>query len=180
MAKIKEMTTVENKPKTLEELTKERDAFEKEVNKVQEKLAKAKYTVDFDSVANISKVLKHIDKSCKWTIKDAALVLNLYDNIKIEKARIKAEEEKGAKIMLNSIDLNSLYKSFASFEGIGMVDARSFITLLTNIGSQISDAMENMATANKEIQNMHIQLAELDKAIDEMSTEKVEADEIVE
>jgi len=180
MAKIKEMTTVENKPKTLEELTKERDTFEKEVNKVQEKLAKEKYSVDFDSTANITKILKHLDKNCKWTIKDAALLLNLYDNIKIEKVRIRAEEEKGAKVMLNSIDLNSLYKSFASFEGIGMVDARSFITLLTDIGSQISDAMEKMAKANKEIQSMHIQLGELDKAIEDMSTEKVEADEIVE
>ena len=186
MAKIKDITKVENTPKTtkkletLEELTTERDILVTEVEALQVKLAEATYGMDFDNVANITRVMKHLDKSTKWTIKDAALTINLYDNLKLEKARIKAEDTKEIKVMLNSLDLNSLYKSLTACEGYGIETAKAFLTLLTNLGSQISDAMQQMAEANKEIQHLHVQLAELDKAVQNMSTEKVEADEIIE
>jgi hypothetical protein len=38
--------------------------------------------------------------------------------------------------------------------------------------------MQSMAADNKAIQEIHVQLAELDAAIDELSKETVEADEI--
>lgn len=180
MGEIKQMPTAENKPLTLEELTAKRDTLIAEVEAEQTKLAEAKYDIDFDTASNISRVMKHIDKSTKWTIKDAALTINLYDNLKLEKARLRAEGSEGAVIQLGSIDLNSLYKALTAIEGTGIESARNFITLLTNVGSQISAAMQAMGDANKVIQEMHIALAELDGAIDEMSTEKVEADETVE
>ena len=40
--------------------------------------------------------------------------------------------------------------------------------------------MEKLSGDNQKIQGMHVELAELDKAIEDMSTEKVEADEIIE
>ena len=178
MAKIKTMKKVEDTSKTLEELTSTRDALVAEVENKQKELAEAKYGIKFDSVSNVSKVMKHIDKSTTWTLKDAALIINLYDNLKIEKARIKAEDAEPI-VNLGAIDLNSLYKSLTSVEGTGIEAARGFITLLTNIGSQISGTMQEMGDANKAIQEMHIELAELDKAVDEASTEKVEADEII-
>jgi len=186
MAKTKEMTKVENKPKTtkkletLEELTKERDALILEVEDTQKKLSEATYGINFDNIPNITRVMKHIDKNTKWTIKDAALTINLYDNLKLEKARIKAEETKEVNVMLNSLDLNSLYKSLTTCEGYGIETAKTFLTLLTNLGSQISNAMQEMTEANKEVQTKHVALGELDKAIEDMSTEKVEADEVIE
>jgi hypothetical protein len=173
------MKKVENTPKTLEELTTTRDNLVTEVESKQTELAEAKYGIKFDTVANISRIMKHLDKSTSWTLKDAALIINLYDNLKIEKARIKAEDAEPT-VNLGTIDLNSLYKALTTVEGTGIEAARSFITLLTNIGSQISGAMQEMGDANKVIQEMHIQLAELDGTIDEMSTEKVEADEVIE
>lgn len=175
MAKMKK---VEDTPKTLEELTATRDALVSEVEEKQTELAEAKYGITFDTVANISRVMKHIDKSTTWTLKDAALTINLYDNLKIEKARIKAEDAEPT-VNLGAIDLNSLYKSLTAVEGTGIEAARSFITLLTNIGSQISATMQEMGDANKAIQEMHIQLAELDAAVEDASTEKVEADEVI-
>lgn len=186
MAKTKQMTVVENKNettkelKTLKELTTERDSLVKEVEALQVSLAEAKYEVDFDNVSNITSIMKHLDKSTKWTIQDAALHITLYDNLKLEKARIKADEEEGVKILLNTLDLNSLYKSLTTCEGYGISSAKAFLKILTNVGSQISDAMNKMQEANKEIQAMHLQLSELDKAVEDMSTEKVEADEVVE
>jgi hypothetical protein len=175
MAKMKK---VEDTPKTLEELTTTRDNLVTEVEAKQTELAEAKYGIKFDNVANISRVMKHLDKSTSWTLKDAALIINLYDNLKLEKARIKAEDAEPT-ANLGAIDLNSLYKSLTSVEGTGIEAARGFITLLTNIGSQISATMQEMGDANKAIQEMHIQLAELDAAVEDASTEKVEADEVI-
>ena len=186
MTKIKQMTKVEKTTETtksvatLEELTAERDAAVIAVEDKQSKIQEEKYEMDFDNSANITRVMKHLDKSTKWTIKDAALTINLYDNLKLEKARIKALEGEGTLVMLGAIDLNSLYKSLTVCEGYGIEHAKTFITLLTNLGSQISTAMESMSKANQEIQGMHVELAELDRAILDMSTEKVEADEIIE
>jgi hypothetical protein len=186
MTKIKQMEKVEKTPKTtkklvtVEELTAEREAAIVDVEEKQAKLQEEKYAMDFDNSANISRVMKHLDKSTKWTIKDAALTINLYDNLKLEKARIKALEGEETVVMLGAVDLNSLYKSLTVCEGYGIEHAKAFLTLLTNLGSQISGAMEAMSEANQEIQSMHVQLSELDSAIADMSTEKVEADEIIE
>jgi len=184
MTKTKQMTTeattTDSTPQTLESLTATRDTLVTEVEAKQTELSVAKYDIDFDNTTNINRIMKHIDKSNKWTIKDAALTINLYDNLKLEKAKLKATDTEGANVQLGAIDLNSLYKSLTTMEGTGIETARNFITLLTNVGSQISTAMQLMGDANKSIQEMHVQLAELDGAIDEMSTEKVEADEVIE
>ena len=171
------MKKVENTPKTpltLEEVTATRDGLVADVETKQTELADAKYGITFDDTKDISRVMKHLDKNTNWTIKDAALVINLYDNLKLEKARIKAEDAEP------TANLNSLYKSLTTADGNGIEAARTFITLLTNIGSQISSAMQKMAEANQAIQGMHVELAELDAAVEELSTEKVEADEIIE
>ena len=179
MAKIKQMKTVE-KIKTVEELTIDRDNLLTEVEAIQKKLAEEKYPMDFDNVSNITKVLKHLDKNTKWTIKDCALAINLYDNIKLEKSRISGSEDKKIIVNLAAVDLNTLYKSLTECEGYGVENAKGFLRILTNLGSQISMAMESMQNANKDVQKMHVTLGEMDSSIEAMSIEKVEADEIIE
>ena len=76
------------------------------------------------------------------------------------------------------VDLNTLYKVLTSIEGVGIESARTFTSLLTNIGKQITDAMKSMADVNREIQELHVSLGELDSKIAELSKETVEADEI--
>jgi hypothetical protein len=71
-----------------------------------------------------------------------------------------------------------LYQVLTNINGTGIESARTFTRLLTNVGKQITDAMQSMAADNKAIQEIHVQLAELDAAIDELSKETVEADEI--
>ena len=74
MTKIKTMTKVEKTPKTtkkvetIEELTATRDAAIVDIEEKQVKLTESKYSMDFDNVANISRVMKHLDKSTKWMI----------------------------------------------------------------------------------------------------------------
>lgn len=165
-----------------EELVKTRAKLEAELNELQEKLANATYAVDFENVSNLKAVLKQIDKSYKWDIKNAALVINLYDNLNAAKVAIQKTEDSSFSVDLKALDLNTLYKVLTSVEGIGIEAAKTFTKLLTNVGKQITDAMNQMAEANKEVQQGHVELAELDAVIDELTkqdaAEEVEADEI--
>ena len=163
---------------TKDQLIEKRTELEAEVAELQEQLAQATYEVDFESVSNITAVLKQMDKSYKWSIKNAALVINLYDNLKVAKTAIQKTGDESITVGLSTLDLNTLYQVLTNIEGIGIEAARTFTRLLTNVGAQITEAMNQMSDANKVVQGKHVELAELDAAIAEASKETVEADEI--
>tara|TARA_B110000285_G_C14834555_1_gene472473 strand:+ start:217 stop:723 length:507 start_codon:yes stop_codon:yes gene_type:complete len=166
-----------SKKLTKDQLIANRVELENEANEKQANLATTLYAVEFEEVANITSILKQIDKSYGWTIKNAAYVISLYDNLKANKVAITKSGDT-ATVELNSLDLNTLYQVLTNINGTGIESARTFTRLLTNVGKQITDAMQSMAADNKAIQEIHVQLAELDAAIDELSKETVEADEI--
>lgn len=167
-----------------EELVEKRARLEAELNETQDKLANKTYAVDFENITNLKSVLKQIDKSYKWDIKNAALIINLYDNLNIARISIQKSEDDNFTVDLKALDLNTLYKVLTGIEGTGIEAAKTFTRLLTNVGKQITDAMNQMAEANSEIQQGHVQLAELDSKIEELTkqeeAEEVEADEITE
>lgn len=164
--------------KTKDDLIKLRVDLEAEVSQKQQEAADAKYNVDFESMSNIAAVLKQIDKSYTWSIKNAAFIINLYDNLRIEKISIQKSEDPSHVVSFGIIDLNTLYQVLTSIQGTGIESARTFTTLLTNIGKQITEAMEAMAVENRKINELHVSLGELDVQIAEFSKETVEADEI--
>lgn len=163
---------------TKDELIEKRVEVENEVTAKQEEVAAMLHAVDFESSANLNAVIKQIDKSYKWSIKNAALVVNLYDNLKVAKAAITQSNDDTFVIELSSIDVNTLYQVLTNIDGVGVESARTFTRLLTNIGRQITEALNSVADANKEVQSLHVSLAELDARIAELSKETVEADEI--
>jgi len=160
-----------------DELIQTRVEVENEANEKQQALADALYAVDFENVSNLTAILKQIDKSYQWSIKNATFVISLYDNLKASKVAIQKTEDTPV-VELSALDLNTLYQVLTNINGTGIESARTFTRLLTNVGQQITTAMETMAANNKEIQEIHVQLAELDAKIDELSKETVEADEI--
>lgn len=163
---------------TKDQLIEKRTNLEAEVAEKQEALAQAKYDVDFESVTNVNAILKQMDKSYNWSIKNAALLINLYDNLKTEKAAIQASGDTSYTIALSALNLNTLYQVLTNIQGTGIEAARTFTKLLTNVGAQITTAMNQMAESNKEVQGMHVALSELDAEIAAASKETVEADEI--
>jgi hypothetical protein len=160
-----------------DQLIATRVEVENEVNEKQTALSKKLYAVEFEEVGNITSILKQIDKSYQWSIKNATYLINLYDNLKANKTAITKSGDV-ATIELNALDLNTLYQVLTNVSGTGIESARTFTRLLTNVGQQITTAMETMAADNKEIQEIHVALAELDAQIAELSKETVEADEI--
>ena len=169
-----------NSTLTKDELIQKRVELEAETATLQEEVAARTYDVDFESVANITAVLKQIDKAYTWNIKNAALVINLYDNLKAAKTELTKTEATEFVVGLNQININTLYQVLTSIEGVGIESAKTFAKLLTNIGAQITTAINAVQESNQEIQANHVALAELDAAIEAASKETVEADEISE
>ena len=163
---------------TLMELKDKRAQLENETNDAQESLSQQKYTVELESETNLNAILKQIDKSYTWSIKNAALIVNLHDTLKNEKAINRLVQEGKTSVELGTIDLNTLYTVLTNINGIGVESARTFTRLLTNIGKQVTDALNSMADANRIIQSKHIELAELDLAIENFGKEVVPTEEI--
>ena len=175
------------KETTLEELKALRNELEVNVADFQTELAQKEFAINFESTQNITKVINHLNKDVAWSSKNAALLVNLHDNLKVEKQRLTLEEQaakqekraleegEGSTIYLKPIDLNTLYQSLLSVQSTGIESARNYIKLLTNIGAQISEAMKEMAEENKKVQALHNELGELDKRITEFGVPVEEA-----
>ena len=161
----------------LENLKALRTELENNVSAKQTELSQQDFPVDFESLSNINRVLKHLNDDVNWNTKNAALLVNLNDNLKVEKQRINAEilaskqtkkeleEGQASTVYLKPVDLNTLYQSLLSVNSTGIESARNYIKLLTNIGAQISAAMQEMTEENKKIQALHVELGDLDKKI---------------
>jgi hypothetical protein len=168
------------KAKTLNQLKDLRAQLEIEVNEAQAELATREYSVNLENTQNINAILKQMDKSYEWNIKNAAFVINLYDSLASQKRISANSEEKTSVVLLNSMQLNTLYTVLTNITGTGIESARTFTKLLTNVGAQISEALKQTADDNKVIQQKHVELAELDVAIEEASKPTVVAEEITE
>jgi hypothetical protein len=186
MAKAKKADTAEKTQITLEDLNTLRTDLEKQAADKQVELSQRTYAVNFENSSNITKVLNHLNKDVAWSSKNAALLVSLNDNLKNEKTRLTievnlAKNEKRAleegfdsTVYLKSMDLNTLYQSLLSVQSTGVESARNYVRLLTNVGAQITTAMQLMAESNKEIQNLHVELAELDAKISEETAPQTE------
>jgi hypothetical protein len=165
------------KTKSISELKDLRAQLEVEVNDLQTELATREYSVDVESAGNLSAILTQIDKSYGWNIKNAAFIINLYDTLNDQKKINTNSKEKSTVVLLNSMQLNTLYTVLTNINGVGIESARRFTRLLTNVGAQISDALKEMADNNKVIQERHVVLAELDIEIEKASNPIVEVEE---
>ncbi len=167
-----------SKQKSTAELKDLRAQLEIEVNEAQKELAEKKYSVNLENIQNINAILKQIDKNYEWSIKNAAFVINLYDALADQKKQFQIEDKGESTVQLNGVQLNQLYTIITNITGTGIEAAKTFTRLLTNVGAQISDALKEMAEANKAIQEKHVALAELDVTIDQAEKPEVAVEEI--
>ena len=161
----------------LSQLETRKEELLKEIEDLSSNLADRTYSINFESNSNINKTLTHLDKNYKWTVKNAALLINLYEALKAEKTRI-SKEGADAVVSLKTVPLNTLYSALTTLEGTGVGQAKAFTTLLTQVGNNISEAMKEMQEANKEIQSLHVSLAEIEQKIEEENLETVTPDEV--
>ena len=165
------------KAKSISELKDLRAQLEIEVNDLQTELATREYSVDVENTGNLNAILTQIDKSYEWNIKNAAFLINLYDTLNDQKKINTNSKEKSSQVLLNSMQLNTLYTVLTNINGVGIESARRFTRLLTNVGAQITNALKEVADNNKVIQERHVALAELDIEIEKASKPTVEVEE---
>lgn len=164
-----------SKEKTNDQLIQERVELEKKAETLQIEAAERKFEINFSDQRMIKTVLDHLDKHYTWKTADAAVLVTLYENIKKQNKAYTTSNEsvETYTIGLRGHELNALYQALLNVTGTGVANAKKFITMLTHVGETVSAAMQDLASVNTEINEVHTRLAELDA---EIVTEQIEAE----
>jgi hypothetical protein len=164
-----------SKEQTNEELIQARIELEAKAESLQIDAAERKFEINFSDQRMIKTVMEHLDKHYTWKTADAAVLVTLYENIKKQNKAYTTSKEtvETYTIGLRGHELNALYQALLNVTGTGVANAKKFITMLTHVGETVSVAMQDLASVNTEINDVHTRLAELDA---EIVTEQIEAE----
>ena len=141
-----------------------------EIDAMQTEASEKRFEVKFDSIKSIKVVQEHLNKGYTWKTQNAAVVVSLYDQFKSQAKGLAPDAE--AIISLRGHELNALYQALLNVEGIGVENARRFITMLTQIGEAVGLAMQDLSAMNSTLNDLHTKLAEIDAELE--ASEKVE------
>jgi len=144
------------------ELTKLQDTLAEESVKVGEEIALKKYTLNFGKEKLVANVMKYFEKHAKWKHNEVPMLASCY--LSLKEMKEKGLDENGCGEM-GPNDLNTLYRTFIQAEGVGYFEARKHLTLITEIGQTVTDAMQEFGSDNDNLRNIHTKLAHIDSEI---------------
>jgi hypothetical protein len=160
---------------SLEQLKAERKELVEKLDQLQTESAERLFEIELDDRKQIKTIMEHLNKGFTWKTQNAAVIVALYDQLKKQSKELTGSEEEAAVIKLRAHELNGLYQALLNVEGIGIESARRFITMLTNVGETVTNAMSVLGESNKEISELHAHLAELEQTISQVeNAEEVE------
>lgn len=142
-----------------------------EIDAMQTEAAEKRFEIKFDSLKSIKTVQDHLNKGYTWKTQNAAVVVSLYDQFKKQAKTLTAESE--PVISLRGHELNALYQALLNVEGVGIENARRFITMLTQIGEAVGVAMQELSELNTKLNELHSELAEVDAQLEATKVEAV-------
>ena len=125
-------------------------------------LSAIKYPVKFEKEKLVVNIMKYFEKNAKWKHADVPMLISCYLALKEIKETGLDENGCGG---LGQNDLNTIYQTFLQGEGVGYFDARKHLTLITEIGKPISDAMQVLGKNNEELRDIHTKLSYIDSEI---------------
>ena len=155
-------------------LTKQKAELTEKVDQMQISAAEKTFEIKFDDRKMVKTLMEHLNKGYTWKTNNAAVVVTLYDQLKLQNKELLKSDSEDTIITLRGHELNALYQALLNAEGTGIENARKFITMLTHVGETVSIAMTELANMNKEIADLHKELAELETQI--QGAEEVEAE----
>ena len=155
-------------------LTNQKKELTAKVDQLQVEAAEKTFAIQFDDRKMVKTLMDHLNKGYTWKTSNAAVVVTLYDQLKIQNKELLKSESEETIINLRGHELNALYQALLNVEGTGVEAARKFITMLTHVGETVSTAMSKLAEMNSEISELHKQIAELEAQIN--SAEEVDAE----
>lgn len=146
------------------------------VDKLQIEAAERTFDIQFDDRKMVKTLMDHLNKGYTWKTSNAAVVVTLYDQLKNQNKELLKSDTEDTIISLRGHELNALYQALLNVEGTGVESARRFITMLTHVGETVSTAMQQLATMNEGISNLHKEIAELEAQIQNAEDVEVEAE----
>lgn len=157
----------------MEDLRSQINELEAKATELQTASATREFTLTVTDSAEFKQILKLIDKSYTWQSKNAALAVHVYDSLK-EAQRNAEVTEGGVELTVSATIMTGLYNVLLNIEGQGIESARSFVRVLTNVGEQVTNALNVLGEDNKEIQEIHGQIHELEQQLAEQENETSE------
>jgi len=161
--------------------TKRKDLVEK-LEKLQTETAEKVFEIELDSRQQVKTIMDHLNKGFTWKTQNAAVIVSVYDQLKkqykeLTNSELSESEDESIVLKLKANELNGLYQALLNVEGTGIESARRFITMLTNVGETVTNAMSVLGDMNKEISDLHAELDTTEKEIESFeSAESVEPD----
>lgn len=118
-----------------------------------------KYKVNVGSLKNAKGLLKFLEKNVKWAHNSLPGYIAVCHGLK---DAIKEGVSEDGFIGLGASPVGTIYQQMLQVIGTGYFEAREYLTLLTEVGSGISEAMKDLADDNEQLRNIHSDLATYD------------------
>jgi gas vesicle protein len=150
----------------MEDLKTQLRELESRTTELQVTSARQKFTFTVEDKTELKSILNLIDKDYNWQSKNAALTVHVHDSLKLASKTAEAIEG-GFEMELDATIMTGLYNILLNIESAGVEKARKFAKILTNVGSQVSSAMQKLAEDNEEIKAIHLEIKELEDQITE-------------
>jgi len=157
----------------MKDLRTQINELEVQATELQTASATREFNLTLTDSTEFKQILKLIDKSYSWQSKNAALAVHVYDSMK-EAGKNTEATEGGIDLTLSATIMTGLYNILLNIEGQGIESARSFVRILTNVGEQVTNALNVLGEDNKEIQELHNQIHELEQQLAEQENETSE------
>lgn len=155
----------------MEDLRNQINELEKTVTDLQVASANREFTLTITDSKELNDMLRLIDKNYTWNSKNAALTVHVYDTLKLASgADAVLSTEGGIQIPLKATIMTGLYNILLSIENSGVESARNVVRILTQVGKDVTDAMNTLAEDNNEIKQIHAQIQELEQKLIENET----------
>lgn len=158
---------------SLEKLKTQRKELVEKIDQLQTESSEKVFEIELDDRKQIKTIMDHLNKGFTWKTQNAAVIVSLYDQLKKQNKKLAnesleeagSEDSTGAVLKLKAHELNGLYQALLNVEGTGIENARRFITMLTNVGETVTNAMSELSDSNKQITDLHAKLDEIEKDI---------------
>lgn len=151
-------------PKKSELLAEQKDLVD-QYNKGIEEIMNKEFEVNVVNKSQFDKLCKFVEKDIKVTNMNAANVIMLHSNLKNQKPQTRVDGWDG-KIKMNIASCRALWQGFRDWDGRGVFDATSFLTLVQLVGPEVSKVL---ADNNKDLiplNGLHTRLSEIDDILD--------------
>jgi len=154
----------------MEDLRNKISELEKQVTDLQVASANQEFILTITDSNELKDILRLIDKNYTWNSKNAALTVHVYDTLKLASGADVIVTEGGIEIPLKATIMTGLYNILLSIENSGVEAARKVVRILTQVGKDVTDAMNTLAKDNEEIKRLHAEIQQLEQKLVENET----------